>query len=93
VAWKADLKRQAGGTVSTTEDMAVIFGAYRTGEKNFDLKNNRIVNGADDLARQTGDPNAVMGANAYQAEPYFDYYIEYYKGIDAAYGSSQGEVI
>lgn len=84
VAWKADLKRKAGGTVSTPEDMAIIFGAYRTGEGNFDLKNNRIVTGAEELVRETGDPNAAMGSNAYQAEPYFDYYIEYYKGLQTA---------
>lgn len=84
VAWKADLKRQAGGTVTTPQDMATLFGAYRAGEKNFDLRNNRILTGADDLVRRTCDPNAAMGSNAYQAQPYFDYYIEYFKGVDAA---------
>jgi len=90
LAHKADLKRRAGGGTSSAEDMAIIFGAYRNGEENFDLAANRNSNGGDDLARKTGDPRAVAGVDAYQSEAYFEYYIEYYRAVDRATGRGGG---
>lgn len=90
LAHKADLKRRAGGGTSSAEDMAIIFGAYRNGEENFDLAGNRNSNGGDELARRAGDPRAVVGTDAYQSEAYFEYYIEYYAAIDRATGASGG---
>jgi hypothetical protein len=87
LAHKADLKRRAGGGVSSAQDMATIFGAYRNGEENFDLATNRNTNGGDELARKTGDPRAVAGTDAYQSEAYFEYYIEYYEAVERATSS------
>lgn len=82
LAWKVDLKRQAGGSVDSPQDMAVLFGTYRAGAENFDLKSN-IVNGGPELAEKIRDPAAVAGVNAYQSEPYFEYYSAYYKSVRA----------
>jgi len=90
LAHKTDLKRRAGGGTSSAEDMATIFGAYRNGEENFDLANNRNSNGGDELARKTGDPRAVAGTDAYQSEAYFEYYLEYYDAVDRATGTGGG---
>lgn len=90
LAHQADLKRRAGGATSSAQDMAIIFGAYRNGEENFDLSNNRNSNGGDELAQKTGDPRAVVGTDAYQSEAYFEYYIEYYEAVERATSTSGG---
>lgn len=90
LAHKADLKRRAGGGTSSAQDMAILFGAYRNGEENFDLATNRNSNGGDELARKTGDPRAVVGIDAYQSEAYFEYYLEYYGAVDRATGTRTG---
>jgi hypothetical protein len=90
LAFKADLKRRAGGQTSSAQDMAIIFGAYRNGEANYDLRANRSTNGGQELADKTGDPRAAAGTDAYQSEAYFEYYIEYYKAVDRATGTGSG---
>jgi len=70
----------AHGGVSTSDDMAVVWGAYKNGIKDFVLNDpgegyasvedfqNNIANGA------SGD--FIMGTNAYYAQPYFEYFRE-----------------
>ncbi|HEY5960435.1 MAG TPA: hypothetical protein VIV60_27970, partial [Polyangiaceae bacterium] len=63
------------------------------GSDGFDLANNELTQGGADLAAKTRDPNAKVGSNAYQSEAYFEYYTEFYKAVDAAYGRSSSGVI
>jgi hypothetical protein len=74
------VKTENGGSIDTSQDMAAIWGAYRTGivgvtndGRGFlsatDFAENRA-NGTEEF-----DQKFVIGANAYQSEPYFDYFI------------------
>ncbi|CAN7373099.1 hypothetical protein LJR230_002126 [Trinickia sp. LjRoot230] len=62
--------------------MSTLFEAYRAGSNALDGFNgyddrlgvHRIMYGADDFAKAVHDPRAVMGYNAWQAEPYFEYF-------------------
>jgi len=79
------LARKEGGAGNTTAtDMAVTWGAYRSGVKGLTpdgkgfemgdfLANHVDADAAAKLASATGDPDAAGGANAYQSEPYFQY--------------------
>src|SRR5512133_975184 len=91
LAWKADLKRRAGGSVTSPEDMSVVFASYRVLPGSIDLAKNEYAGGKE-LAAKTGDPNAKVGSNAYQSEAYFQYYQEYYKAVDAVRSSSSGGI-
>ncbi|HRC87454.1 MAG TPA: hypothetical protein PK413_17790, partial [Thermoanaerobaculia bacterium] len=83
-----DVKRQNGGTVDTAQDMAVIWGAFRSGIGGF--SSNEQGSGTlavgqggyanvDDFAHNRANgadalPTEMqIGGNAYQSEPYFEY--------------------
>lgn len=67
----------------TASQMASIYRGYRAGlektggYKHYDRKLGvYTVPGGEDFARAVNDPRAVMGYQAYQAEPYFAYYLK-----------------
>lgn len=71
------------GSITTSEDMAVIWGAYKTGIKGFvpDDTNygyETIEDFKNHIARDTAnvDVKFQMGKNAYYAQPYFEYFKE-----------------
>ena len=67
----------------SASQMASIFRGYRGGTDaksggydDYDAKLDLYkVKGGDDFARAVKDPRGVMGYQAYQAEPYFEYYL------------------
>ena len=67
----------------SASQMASIYRGYRAGlddtggYKHYDDKLGiYTVPGGDDFARAVKDPRAAMGYQAYQAEPYFTYYLK-----------------
>ena len=82
-----DLHQGQGAPSHSSQDMAVIWGAYRTGiiDVTPDGKGYRleefVANRIDDPDATNlvpGDSDAAMGANAYQSQPYFEYLMENY---------------
>lgn len=74
----------AHGKIDSTEDMAVIWGAFRTGIKGFipgdpNYGFESLEDYQDHVARDTGslDEKFKIGTNAYISQPYF----EYFKGV------------
>ena len=66
----------------SASDMASVFRGYRAGSSasggygNYDSALGLYkVRGGDDFAKALNDPRAVMGYQAYQAEPFFRYYL------------------
>lgn len=77
-----DVKEKNGGTVSTPQDMATMWGAYRTGIQGVmpeatgfpsaqDFAQNRVPDAAN-ASNPSGDPSIAMGGNANQSLPYFE---------------------
>ena len=80
LAWLSDVKVKNGGTIDSAEDMAVIWGAYRTGIAGVSPEGGGYAS-AEDYAhnRASGTesypPEFQVGGNAYQSIPYFEYFM------------------
>jgi hypothetical protein len=78
-----DVRRSNGASTSTPTDMAVTWGAFRSGIRDVmpggsgysldEFLHNRLdPDDAGNVVAKSGDPHALVGGNAYQSEPYFD---------------------
>jgi hypothetical protein len=79
VAFYADVKQKNGGTIDSPEDMAVIWGAYRSGVAGVSPGGGGFAS-AEDFAHNHASgteefpPGFEGGGNAYQSTPFFEYF-------------------
>jgi hypothetical protein len=76
------VRKSHGASTSTPTDMAVTWGAFRSGIRDVMpggsgysldefLHNKLAPSDAGNVADKSGDPHTLIGGNAYQSEPYF----------------------